>query len=108
MPEINVRNRRTRPDTRRRELVDAALAAFATRGIAGTSVDDIVKTAGAAKGTFYLYFSTKDDAVTAVAERMVIGVGLSAGSYRRPYSLPAVLMVGSNAPREAWSELTSR
>jgi len=38
-------------------------------------VDDIVKAAGVAKGTFYLYFSTKDDVVTAVAERMVVGVG---------------------------------
>jgi AcrR family transcriptional regulator len=48
---------------------------FAARGVAATSVDNIVKAAGVAKGTFYLYFSTKDDAVTAVAERMVIGVG---------------------------------
>jgi AcrR family transcriptional regulator len=44
------------------------------RGVAATSVDDIVETAGVAKGTCYLYFPTKDDAVTAVAERMVIGV----------------------------------
>jgi AcrR family transcriptional regulator len=55
--------------------VDAALAVFAARGVAATSVDDIVKAAGVAKGTFYLYFSTKDDVVTAVAERMVVGVG---------------------------------
>ena len=75
MSETRSRNRRTRPDTRRQELVDAALALFAARGVAATSVDDIVKAAGVAKGTFYLYFSTKDDAVTAVAERMVDGVG---------------------------------
>ena len=75
MSEIRVTNRRARPDARRQELVDAALAMFAARGVAATSVDDIVKAAGVAKGTFYLYFSTKDDAVTAVAERMVIGVG---------------------------------
>jgi AcrR family transcriptional regulator len=73
--QIKVTNRRTRPDTRRQELVDAALTMFAQRGVAATSVDDIVKAAGVAKGTFYLYFSTKDDAVTAVAERLVIGVG---------------------------------
>jgi AcrR family transcriptional regulator len=75
VPEPRVTKSRTRPDTRRQELVDAALARFAARGVAATSVDDIVKAAGVAKGTFYLYFSTKDDAVTAVAERMVIGVG---------------------------------
>jgi AcrR family transcriptional regulator len=73
--ETKVTNRRTRPDSRRQELVDATLAVFAGRGVAATSVDDIVKAAGVAKGTFYLYFSTKDDVVTAVAERMVIGVG---------------------------------
>ena len=32
---------------------------FAARGVAATSVDDIVEAAGVAKGTFYLYFSTK-------------------------------------------------
>jgi AcrR family transcriptional regulator len=37
-------------------------------------VDDIVQAAGAAKGTFYLYSQSKDDAVKAVAERMVQGV----------------------------------
>src|SRR5262249_28373550 len=37
-------------------------------------VDDIVHAAGVAKGTFYLYFSAKDDALNAVAERIVNGV----------------------------------
>lgn len=44
------------------------------KGVAATSVDDIVEGAGVAKGTFYLYFTTKDDAVNAVAERVVDGV----------------------------------
>ncbi len=60
---------------RREDLVDAAVAVFATNGVAGTSVDDIVRAAGVAKGTFYLYFDTRDDIVTAVAERLVQGVG---------------------------------
>jgi AcrR family transcriptional regulator len=66
----------TRRNPRRRDdLVDAALLAFATRGVAGTSVDDIVRAAGVAKGTFYLYFETRDDVVSAVAERLVDGIG---------------------------------
>jgi AcrR family transcriptional regulator len=66
----------TRTSARRREeLVDAAVEAFASNGVAGTSVDDIVRAAGVAKGTFYLYFTTRDDIVTAVAERLVNGVG---------------------------------
>jgi len=44
------------------------------KGVAVASVDDIVRAAGVAKGTFYLYFGTKDDAVNAVAERVVDGV----------------------------------
>jgi AcrR family transcriptional regulator len=65
--------RRTR-DVRRRELLRAAVAVFSTKGIATASVDDIVHAAGVAKGTFYLYFATKDDAINAVAETMVDGV----------------------------------
>jgi AcrR family transcriptional regulator len=67
--------RAARREVRRTELVDAALAVFSTRGVAAASVDDIVQAAGVAKGTFYLYFSTKDDAINAVAERMVNRVG---------------------------------
>ena len=68
---------RTRPggrrgrDIRRRELLEAAVSVFSEKGIASASVDDIVRAAGVAKGTFYLYFATKDDAIDAVAEWMV-------------------------------------
>ncbi len=63
-----------RRTARRANLVDAAMAVFSAKGVAATSVDDIVRAAGVAKGTFYLYFETKDDAVNAVAERMIEGV----------------------------------
>ena len=55
---------------RRAEIVSAATAAFAEQGIANTAVSDIVKAAGVAQGTFYLYFKSKDDVVVAVAERI--------------------------------------
>ena len=61
-------------EVRRQELVNAALAVFSAKGVAASSVDDIVRAAGVAKGTFYLYFAAKDDAVNAVAEQMVEGV----------------------------------
>jgi AcrR family transcriptional regulator len=59
----------------RQALVDAAIVQLRERGLSAASVDDIVRTAGVAKGTFYLYFDTKDDVVNAVAERIVQGVG---------------------------------
>jgi AcrR family transcriptional regulator len=74
VPRAETSNRTARREVRRRELVDAALAVFSTKGVAAASVDDVVQAAGVAKGTFYLYFATKDDAVNAVAARMVEGV----------------------------------
>lgn len=59
---------------RRAQLVDAAQRAFAARGVANTAVSHIVEEAGVAKGTFYLYFDSKDEVLVAVAERMVDGV----------------------------------
>ncbi len=61
---------------------------FADKGVAASSVDDIVHAAGVAKGTFYLYFSTRDDVINAVAERMVDTVAdrveAAAGTPARP------------------------
>lgn len=53
---------------RRAELVSAAAGAFAARGVNATSVADIVRAAGVAQGTFYLYFDSKDDVILAVVE----------------------------------------
>ncbi len=64
----------TRRDIRRQELLAAAVVVFSAKGVTAASVDDIVRAAGVAKGTFYLYFATKDDAVNAVASTMVEGV----------------------------------
>lgn len=61
-------------ETRRAQLLDAAAEAFETRGVDSTTVEDITRGAGVAKGTFYLYFDSKDGAVNAVVERMVDGV----------------------------------
>ena len=56
---------------RRREIMDAALAAFAEKGLTGATVADITAAAGVAKGTFYLYFDSKDHLVAALRERFV-------------------------------------
>jgi AcrR family transcriptional regulator len=68
------KNPTSRRDVRRHELVEAAVAVFSAKGVSAASVDDIVRAAGVAKGTFYLYFATKDDLVNAVATSMVEGV----------------------------------
>lgn len=48
---------------KRTNLFNAAYELFLTKGIQDTAIDDIVKKAGVAKGTFYLYFKNKYDVV---------------------------------------------
>lgn len=64
----------SRRTERQQSLIDAAIATFIEKGVEATTVDDVVRRAGAAKGTFYLYFRTKDEVITAVAEALVSGV----------------------------------
>jgi len=51
-----------RTQTRRR-LMDAAVSAFAERGIIGASVEEICESAGFTRGAFYSNFSDKDELV---------------------------------------------
>ncbi len=44
-----------------RKLLDAGVEVFASRGYHAARVDDIVKLARTSHGTFYLYFSNKED-----------------------------------------------
>ncbi|MCO4773901.1 MAG: TetR/AcrR family transcriptional regulator [Deltaproteobacteria bacterium] len=46
---------------RRQQLLEVAEQLFLESGYSKTSVSRIVKTAGVAQGTFYLYFSTKEE-----------------------------------------------
>lgn len=52
---------------RRSHILDAARQCFAEHGI-HVSVDEICARAGVSKGAFYLYFSSKDAAIEALAE----------------------------------------
>src|SRR6202034_2427736 len=57
-------------------LADAGAAQFRARGYRSTSVDDIVEAANVARGTFYKYFSDKQDLLAAVAAE-IYGVGMA-------------------------------
>ena len=58
------------PEARRAEIMQVASVLFRERGYAATSVDEIVGGVGVAKGTFYYYFRTKEDVLSALAQRM--------------------------------------
>jgi AcrR family transcriptional regulator len=51
-------------DVRRKELLDAALRLFESVGYERTSVEQITAEVGVAKGTFYHYFTSKQDLLT--------------------------------------------
>ncbi|MDW8363625.1 MAG: TetR/AcrR family transcriptional regulator [Myxococcales bacterium] len=53
---------------RREHLLACAREVFAERGYHGTSVDDIVRRAGVARGTFYLYFADRRAAFEALVD----------------------------------------
>ncbi|HEY5754247.1 MAG TPA: TetR/AcrR family transcriptional regulator [Steroidobacter sp.] len=51
--------------------MDAAQRLFLDKGIGATSIDDIASAAEVAKGTFYLYFSSKEVLLHELQERFV-------------------------------------
>jgi AcrR family transcriptional regulator len=69
-----------RPDERRQELMDAAIRVFAEQGVHGSTVADITRAADVAKGTFYLYFDSKEHLLGALKERFVDDILAQASS----------------------------
>ena len=55
-------------EVRREELLELALGLFMTVGYERTSVEQITRNAGVAKGTFYHYFASKQDLLVQLVE----------------------------------------
>lgn len=68
---VGSKRRRLRPDARRVELLEAALSVLRSRGPINARVEDVTEAAGAAKGTFYLYFSSWDDLLVKVRAHLL-------------------------------------
>lgn len=62
--------RRLAPEARKAEIVEAAERLIAEHG-ARVRVEDVVRAAGVAKGTFFLYFPTWDDLLETIRARLV-------------------------------------
>jgi AcrR family transcriptional regulator len=58
----------------REELIAAALERFATDGFDATTIDDIVRDVDVSRRTFFRYFETKEDVVTAWFEKSRAGL----------------------------------
>src|SRR3954453_15303315 len=68
--EARGRRRGERKAQNRAKLLDAARRVFAEKGLGGARARDIVRETDLASGTFYNYFSDKDDAFRALLEEM--------------------------------------
>ena len=64
MPKITEAQR----ETRRQQILDAALRCFSRDGFHNTTTADIVRESGVSQGTLYLYFATKDEMIAALAD----------------------------------------
>jgi AcrR family transcriptional regulator len=78
------------PDVRRREIIDAAERLFNDNGYEETPVEEIIKQAGIAKGTFYYYFKSKEEILDAIVKRMAERIIRRAGAVAGDESLSSV------------------
>ena len=68
---MSVRRPRTaRGEATRQKLLDAAESLFGRNGFHATSVTDVVRRAGVAQGTFYLYFESKESVFTELVRHL--------------------------------------
>src|SRR5687768_10881740 len=52
-------------------IMDAAMTIFSTKGFHATSVQEITKACGIAKGSFYTHFASKEQLILALLNRMM-------------------------------------
>jgi AcrR family transcriptional regulator len=64
-----------------RKLLEAGLAEFDEKGFAAVRVDDIVSRAKTSHGTFYLYFSNKDDLFKALLRDALHDMEIISGDF---------------------------
>ncbi len=91
MPKVSQAHR----DSRRDQILDAAMDRFAAQGIPATTMADIIDAAGLSAGAIYGYFASKQELAIAVARRVIdvrVGELLDASSVR-PLSAAGMLRI---------------
>src|SRR5690554_3393614 len=54
----------------RQAIIKAAISSIADKGLASTSIDELMSHTGMVRGTFYNYFQTREELLTAVIEHL--------------------------------------
>ena len=62
---------RKEPEERKNEILDAAEKLFYEKDYTKTTINDILKAVGIAKGTFYYYFVSKEEVLDAIVDRYI-------------------------------------
>lgn len=73
---------------RRTQILEAARERFTNQGVSNTTVDDIARAAGVAKGTVYLYYKSKDEML-----RLIVDTDIET---LRSTTIPAIAGEGSH------------
>ncbi len=68
---VKGKRRERRKDDRPAEILQAAVAEFAEHGFANAKIQSIAARAGVAKGTVYLYFTTKEQIFEAIVRERI-------------------------------------
>ena len=91
--------RQQRADDTKRRLVQAAAELFAQKGYHDTTVDEIAKLAGVAKGTFFVHFATKDAVITELVRRQIRSARRARAEAKSPIDglVAAVMTLGVEA-----------
>ena len=67
--------RETNKTKNRRLILEAGIRVFIDKGVAETTVRDIIRSTGLASGTFYNYFKSKEDVLVAIFDNFAKEVG---------------------------------
>ncbi len=70
MPHLPPMSKPLSKEARRRQLLDAAIESFGSKGYHQAQVSDIIEHAGVARGTFYLHFKGKREIFDAIMEEL--------------------------------------
>ena len=94
---------------RKERIYDTSVALFLSQGYEGTTVDQIMKQTGLAKGTFFNYFPTKDAVLHYMGSREIgrLGAASLAGSDSSPLGKLKRLMCALAASFEEKRDLVS-
>ena len=80
-------------DERRKEILHVARTFFIQNGYENTSINDILKQIGIAKGTFYYYFASKEEILESIIKEIVEEGIYKANHILKDESIPLVLRI---------------